>query len=83
VEIILLYELLCSVFVLPLHHKAWEVMLPKYPTPSEGWRDGLAEEFPRRFNSWATPQEVKSGMSSAKDGVLERLRCGTIQKEVS
>jgi len=27
--------------------------------------------------------EVKNGRSSAKDGALERLRCGTIQEEVS
>jgi len=27
--------------------------------------------------------EVKNGRSSAKDDALERLRCGTIQKEVS
>jgi len=27
--------------------------------------------------------QVKNGRSSAKDGAPERLRCGTIQKEVS
>jgi len=27
--------------------------------------------------------EVKSGRSSAKDGAPERLRCGTVQEEVS
>jgi len=27
--------------------------------------------------------EIKNGRSSAKDGVSERFRCGTIQKEVS
>jgi len=29
------------------------------------------------------PSQVKIGRSSAKDGASERLRCGTIQKEVS
>jgi len=61
------------------------VVLP--PTPSEGW--GWGEAW---MNSTETQQsghaprsgaEVKNERNSAKSGVPERLRCGTIQKEVS
>jgi len=53
------------------------------PTPSEGWR---RRGILWRPISWATPPkvwtELKNGRS-AKDGAPERLRCGTVQNEVS
>jgi len=45
------------------------------------------EGTPRKPNSRATPQIWTRGQKlkkySAKDGAPKRLRCGTIQKEVS
>jgi len=49
----------------------------------KGWRH---RGTPWRQQSGHAPKsepEVKNGRSSAKDGMPERLRCGTIQKERS
>jgi len=49
--------------------------------------DGGAEAFSGDPTVWPCPKiwiiDIKNGRSSAKDGAPERLRCGTIQKEVS
>jgi len=52
--------------------------------PSEGW--GAKDFCGDPTVGGQTPRfgpEVKNGRSCAKDGTPERLRCGTIQKEMS
>jgi len=49
-------------------------------------RDEGVEELHGDPTVWSRPRfgpEVKNGRNTAKDGAPERLRCGTIQKEVS
>jgi len=52
------------------------VVLPE-PLP----RDGGAKKFCRDPTVRSGP-EVKNGRSSAKDGMPEKLRCKTVQREV-
>jgi len=52
------------------------------PDPFRGmgaWRNYT--ETQQSGHALRTGSEVKNGRSSAKDGALERLSCGTIQEE--
>jgi len=42
-----------------------------------------SKNFSLHGHALSSRLKIKSGRSSAKDGVPERLRCGAIQKEVS
>jgi len=47
----------------------------------EAWRNST--ETQHSGHCTMSGPKVKNGRSNAKDGVPERLRCGTFQKEVS
>jgi len=54
------------------------------PDPFRGigvWRNSM--ETQQSGHASRSGPEVKNGSSSAKDGAPDRLRCGTIQEEVS
>jgi len=54
-----------------------------HPTSSEGWGEWRnSKEIQHSGHAPRSGPEVKNGRSSAKAGVPERLRCGTIQEMV-
>jgi len=60
------------------------ILVVVLPDPIRGmgsWRNST--ETQQSGHAPRSGPEVENGRSSAKDGAAERLRCGTIQKEVS
>jgi len=63
------------------HTKVVVVVLPDSFRGMGAWRNST--ESQQSGHASRSGPEVKSGRSSAKDDALERLRCWTIQEEVS
>jgi len=54
-----------------------------FPTTSEEWGRGGIPRKSKWSHASSSGPEIKYGRCIAKDGAPERLRCGTIQEEVS